>query len=42
VAGCIHAAELAGPDGAMAAAKVESMLASKNAHSKWASDDLRW
>jgi HAD superfamily hydrolase (TIGR01459 family) len=42
VAGGIHAAELAGPDGNMAADKVESMLASKKAHSRWATDDLRW
>jgi len=42
VAGGIHAAELTGADGTMAAAKVEAMLASKNAHARWAVDDLRW
>jgi HAD superfamily hydrolase (TIGR01459 family) len=42
VAGGIHAAELAGPDGAMAAERVDAMLAGKDAHAKWATDDLRW
>ena len=42
VAGGIHAAELAGPDGAMAADKVETMLTGKNAHARFACDDLRW
>lgn len=42
VAGGIHAAELAGPDGEMSAARVEAMLADAGAHARWATDDLRW
>ncbi len=42
VAGGIHAAELAGPDGRMTAAKVEAMLADAGAHARWAAPDLRW
>lgn len=42
VAGGIHAAELAGPDGTMAGDKAEAMLASRGAHARWACDDLRW
>ena len=42
VAGGIHAAELAGPGGAMDGGKVEAMLASKRAHARWATGDLRW
>jgi HAD superfamily hydrolase (TIGR01459 family) len=42
VAGGIHAAELSGPDGAMAADKVDAFLSQRGAQSKWAADDLRW
>ena len=42
VAGGIHAAELAGADGAMAADRVEAFLSARGAHSKWAGGDLRW
>lgn len=42
VAGGIHAAELAGPDGVMSASRVDSMLADAGAHARWAAPDLRW
>lgn len=42
VAGGIHAAELAGIDGALSADRVDHFLGSRNAHSRWAASDLRW
>jgi HAD superfamily hydrolase (TIGR01459 family) len=42
VAGGIHAAELAGPDGRMDAGKVDAMLSQAGARAEWALPDLRW
>jgi HAD superfamily hydrolase (TIGR01459 family) len=42
VAGGIHAAELAGPDGVMSATRVDAMLSDAGAHARWAAPDLRW